>query len=397
MKSTTTNTRQLDILGNGLHPSAQETLTAALRRCRQNLGYFSIFATLPALLFPNIHEARNGEVKARETSVAGKSEKSRQRINAVKTTELLKRQSKFRLPHQMGGFDKIAALGNDDCPGRPLIGGTYTEAAPYIESGDTTGANDTITSLYAYYYFFYGPYPASGPDQVYSFTLTSRGANPRIEVSTTSTTYKPLTYILPGPPSGACPGGTSNRNAYWLAMDDSRWEHSSTATLQGWSMDNLPLNVPLYLFIDSAANDANGVGPYTIRMQDVTIAPALPANPIDSPEFFVRQHYLDFLNRQPDPDGLAFWMKEITSCGGDQGCVEVKRINDSGSFFLSIEFQETGYLAYRTSKAAYGNLPGAPVPIKLNDFQQDSQQVGQGLIVRQAGWEQVLENNKQAF
>src|SRR5215813_14357771 len=105
MKSTTTNTRQLDILGNGLNPSAQEILTAALRRCRQNLGYFSIFATLPALLFPNIHEARTEEVKPTETSVAGKTAKSHRRINAVKTTELLKRQSMFRLPHQMGGFD----------------------------------------------------------------------------------------------------------------------------------------------------------------------------------------------------------------------------------------------------------------------------------------------------
>src|SRR5947209_19350772 len=30
-------------------------------------------------------------------------------------------------------------------------------------------------------------------------------------------------------------------------------------------------------------------------------------NPIDSTAFFVRQHYVDFLNREPDPTGLAFW------------------------------------------------------------------------------------------
>ena len=392
MKSTTTNLRQLDTLGNDRHPSAQEILTATLKRCRQNLGYFSIFATLPALLFANTHEARTEGVKPTEPRVAGRTSKAHERLKAVKTTELLKQQSKFRLPHQNTVFDPIALVGPDDCPGRPLIGGTYTAAAPYVESGDTTGANDTVSGLLSYY-----NYDAHGPDNIYSFTLTSLGPNPKIEVSTTSGTYRPLIYVLQGPPSGECPGGTENLSRNWVAMFDSRWADGNTATIEGSGMSNLPLNVPLHLFIDSDLSDSTGAGPYTIRMQDVTIAPTLPANPIDSAEFFVRQHYLDFLNRQPDSDGLAFWMNEITSCGGDQGCVEVKRINDSGSFFLSIEFQDTGYLAYRTAKAAYGNLPNTPVPITFNELQQDSQELGQGLIVRQAGWEQVLENNKQAF
>src|SRR5688500_8748456 len=30
-------------------------------------------------------------------------------------------------------------------------------------------------------------------------------------------------------------------------------------------------------------------------------------HPIDGPEFFVRHHYVDFLSREPDPAGLAFW------------------------------------------------------------------------------------------
>src|SRR6185436_19827705 len=70
--------------------------------------------------------------------------------------------------------------------------------------------------------------------------------------------------------------------------------------------------------------------------------------------FFVRQHYHDFLNREPDSLGLAFWMNEIDSCTTEQ-CREVKRINVSAAFFLSIEFQETGYLVYRAYKAAYGD------------------------------------------
>jgi len=129
----------------------------------------------------------------------------------------------------------------------------------------------------------------------------------------------------------------------------------------------------------------------------VASPPATCINSIDCAEPFVRQHYLDFLNRTPDTSGLAFWTNEITSCGGDQGCIEAKRINVSAAYFLSIEFQQTGYLVYRIYKAAYGNLPNAPVPIMFNEFLPDTQKIGQDVIVNQTGWEQVLENNKQAF
>jgi len=63
---------------------------------------------------------------------------------------------------------------------------------------------------------------------------------------------------------------------------------------------------------------------------------APPSNPIDDAQFFVRQQYLDFLNREPDPAGLAFWTGTITSCGTDPACRELKRINASAAFFLSI-------------------------------------------------------------
>jgi len=307
----------------------------------------------------------------------------------------LKRQSKFRLPHQRGNFAMLAALaGNDDCPGRAVLGGNYTAAAPYVTSDDTTGANDTVTSLPSYYY--YSNYSANGPDQIYSFTLTGRGPNPQIEVSTTSGTYKPLIYVLQGGPAGACPAGTGNFGSSELAMFDSRWlSDSSTATLDHFQMNNLPLNVPLHLFVDSQLNDAAGSGSYTIRMQDVTIAPG--PNPIDSADSFVRQQYLDFLNREPDANGLAFWTNQITSCGGDARCIEFRDINTSAAFFLSIEFQESGYLVYRFYKASYGNAPGVPVPLRLDEFLPDTKQIGQGVVVNQSGWEQVLENNKQAF
>ena len=139
------------------------------------------------------------------------------------------------------------------------------------------------------------------------------------------------------------------------------------------------------------------IGPTGQGVSDVDFRTICGANAVDDAQFFVRQHYRDFLNREPDASGLAFWVNEITECGTDAGCIEAKRINVSAAFFLSIEFQQTGYLVYRIYKTAYGNLPGAPVPLKLNEFLPDTRGIGQGVVVNQAGWEQALENNKQAF
>jgi len=81
-------------------------------------------------------------------------------------------------------------------------------------------------------------------------------------------------------------------------------------------------------------------------------------NPIDLASFFVHQHYIDFLNREPDSPGFNFWTNQITSCGSDAQCTEIRRINVSAAFFLSIEFQQTGYLVERLYKTAYGSATG---------------------------------------
>src|SRR3989440_289267 len=130
-------------------------------------------------------------------------------------------------------------------------------------------------------------------------------------------------------------------------------------------------------------------------------------NVIDDPSDFVCQHYHDFLNRTPDADGLAFWINQITSCRTDQVCIDLKRINVSAAYFLSIEFQQTGYLVERMYKVAYGDASGTStiggahqlaVPIvRFNEFLPDTQEIGLGVIVGQPGFETVLENNKKAF
>jgi hypothetical protein len=122
-----------------------------------------------------------------------------------------------------------------------------------------------------------------------------------------------------------------------------------------------------------------------------------PTNPLDRSDFFVRQHYLDFLSREPDAEGLAFWVNGIESCGANAACREVKRVDTSAAFFLSIEFQETGFLVHRLHKAAFGNVPGTPVPLRLSDFLRDTQEIGRGFVVGQGDWRAQLEANKLAF
>ena len=121
-----------------------------------------------------------------------------------------------------------------------------------------------------------------------------------------------------------------------------------------------------------------------------TAAAPIPGNDIDDSHYFVEQHYRDFFDREADDSGLDFWEHQITNCGDDSACRERARINTSGAFFLSIEFQETGYLLYRFNKASFGTMP------RRNDFIVEMQAIGQGVVVGQPGWEQKLEDNKRA-
>jgi hypothetical protein len=111
-------------------------------------------------------------------------------------------------------------------------------------------------------------------------------------------------------------------------------------------------------------------------------------NDIDDRAVFVEEHYHDFLDREPDESGFGFWTDVISSCGDDLQCTDVKRINTSAAFYMSIEFQNTGYLVYRFEKASFNRMP------RRLGFLIDTQALGQGVIVNQPGWDQELESNK---
>jgi 6-phosphogluconolactonase (cycloisomerase 2 family) len=129
--------------------------------------------------------------------------------------------------------------------------------------------------------------------------------------------------------------------------------------------------------------------------------------PHDHSEFFVRQHFLDFLNRPADPSGLAFWTRNITDCGDNQSCTDSRLVDTSAAFFLSIEFQKTGYLVERIYKTAFGDAQGSStlngqhslsVPlVRFGSFITDTSTIGSGVVVGEGDWQTLLNQNKDTF
>ena len=184
------------------------------------------------------------------------------------------------------------------------------------------------------------------------------------------------------------PGET--QKSFTVLVTDDRFKEDAESL-------NLILSNPVGVLLGSPS-----VVALTINSEDAADGESPVRDASFDSRFFVRQHYHDFLNREPDEAGLQFWTQNIEGCGTDAHCREVKKINVSAAFFLSIEFQETGYLVYRTYKAAYGDAtsPNVSVPVpgvRLQEFLPDSQRIGQNVQVGIGTWEQQLEANKNAY
>ncbi|MFN2511686.1 MAG: Calx-beta domain-containing protein [Pyrinomonadaceae bacterium] len=130
----------------------------------------------------------------------------------------------------------------------------------------------------------------------------------------------------------------------------------------------------------------------TINSNESVNGPNPVRDPSFSSDFFVRQHYVDFFNREADGPGLGFWKNQIDECT-TQACREIRRINVSAAFFVSGEFQQTGYLVYKAYQASFNSGE----QLNLQSFLPDTQEIGRGVIFGAPGADQQLETNKQRF
>ncbi len=205
MKAGNADSKRLDILGSMKASQTREIEALALKLWQQKIGYFSLFAGITT-----IFAAQAQDVSAKESDktipprVAQRAAEIVQKLNsACSKPELLRRQSNYRLPHQKGEFNMIELLaGGDNCPGVAIPAATYTAGAPFTDTGTTVGANSTASFVQVGCSDYS---QVAGPDHIYSFKISARGAAPQIRFTTASPAYDGAIYILDGSTGAMCP------------------------------------------------------------------------------------------------------------------------------------------------------------------------------------------------
>jgi hypothetical protein len=301
----------------------------------------------------------------------------------------------------LGGSDQEQGRGiGVDSAGNAYIGG-FTRSSDYpvvnpIQStfgGDTIFGDAFVTKISD---------TATGPASLLQFTTT--GITLQEDLSSTTVTVQRT-----GDTSGAVTvdystanGTASERSDYTTAVGTLRFAAGETTKtidilinedsfVEGTETFTVTLTNPT-----GGATLSCGTAVVSINITDDASEPT--TNAIDDPATFVGQHYHDFLNRQADAGGLAFWTGQITACGSDVGCIDRARTNVSTAFFLSIEFQQTGYLVFRIYKETFTDSAGRPRGMpRYREFLRDTQEIGRGVVVGVGAWETQLEANKQAF
>ena len=196
---------------------------------------------------------------------------------------------------------------------------------------------------------------------------------------------------------------TRDGNAFYVDVKPEEWTGAPTQynrARQSYSLGETPPAVYSFTVY------SRSVMVSTVNFNPVNQQAPYP-NPIDHPDFFLRQHYLDFLNREPDSSGLTFWTNQIFSCVIDALCIQEKRVNVSAAFFLSPEFQNTGSFVLRVYWGSLGKLPAAQcaLPAGLlgecrplySDYLADVSQVARGIVVNNKLAPEVINANKRAF
>ena len=132
---------------------------------------------------------------------------------------------------------------------------------------------------------------------------------------------------------------------------------------------NLTLGLPGTYTIEASTFSSSQTGSYTLSL---TGSGTPTTNPLENSDFFVSQHYRDFLDRDPDAGGLSYWSSQISSCGADADCIRSRRVGVSAAFFVELEFQRTGSFVYRLYKGGLARRP------TYQEFNTDRAQIVEG-------------------
>lgn len=123
--------------------------------------------------------------------------------------------------------------------------------------------------------------------------------------------------------------GETSKIIHIPLVDDSYAEGAETFTITLSNAVGTSLGSPATATITINDNDgANG------------------ANPISGSAYFIRQHYMDFLGREPEPAGLQGWLNIFNNCGTTVP-TPCDRTEVSSDFYRSDEFQQRGFFIYR--------------------------------------------------
>ncbi|HYY58642.1 MAG TPA: PQQ-dependent sugar dehydrogenase, partial [Pyrinomonadaceae bacterium] len=165
------------------------------------------------------------------------------------------------------------------------------------------------------------------------------------------------------PASSGLTGVASSRCDYATAAGTLRFASGETSKTFSLSIVDDVFVEGAETFNIKLSNPTSGAALGTTNVASVKINDngndvANAANPIDATAFFVRQHYIDFLNREPEPQGFNAWQDILNNCApGNTAC---DRVEVSSGFFRSPEFRERGYFVYKFYAASLGRSPAFP-------------------------------------
>jgi hypothetical protein len=165
------------------------------------------------------------------------------------------------------------------------------------------------------------------------------------------------------------PGETS-KTLFFLVTEDSLVEGTETLSLTLSNPSGAILGNQSLAQIAITDNDSSASAP----------------NAIDEATNFVRQHYHDFLDREPEPAGFEGWQEIINKCAAND--TKCDPVEVSSAFYRSQEFHDRGYFIYRFYAASLNHVP------KYLEFMRDMQKVSGYLSAKEqeeAKWKFIQE------